>query len=230
VIGVALLLAITVISLSGLTATVGIVVQDNAATADAARVQTALDEALDPVEATGRHRGEVAFTTGRLATVDRDVRILNQSGVVRTVATGGLIYETEHRRIEYVADALLRGRGNNSRPIDPPSITASTAGDGVLVVGVPRLGAPDVSVSGNRQTSVTLTTTVSHRRYALGRGQYAVAIETTAPAGVADALQAKGARTHRRDFDGDGVPSVVASFPGTRTGYLVIHDLDLEVT
>jgi hypothetical protein len=33
----------------------------------------------------------------------------------------------------------------------------------------------------------------------------------------------------RRDVDGDGVPSVVAQFPGDREGYLVVHDMHLEV-
>jgi hypothetical protein len=32
-----------------------------------------------------------------------------------------------------------------------------------------------------------------------------------------------------RDFDGDGVTSVVARYPGERVGYLVVHEMGLEV-
>jgi hypothetical protein len=38
-----------------------------------------------------------------------------------------------------------------------------------------------------------------------------------------------GADTEIEDLDGDGVPSVRLTFPGDRRGYLVVHDMRLEV-
>jgi flagellin-like protein len=82
VIGVVLLLGITVVAVGTLTATVGTVVEQNAAAADADRVATDLDGALDPVEATGVNRGRLSFADGRLATESRDLRLLDETGVV----------------------------------------------------------------------------------------------------------------------------------------------------
>jgi hypothetical protein len=76
---------------------------------------------------------------------------------------------------------------------------------------------------------VTLETNVSHRRVDLGRGRFAVAVETATPEAFARHFREANATTTRQDFDGDGTPSVVARFPGRRQAYLVVHDLALEV-
>jgi hypothetical protein len=228
VVGVTLLLGLTVIGLTALTAGIGAVVQENAATADANRVAADLAATLEPVETTGRHAGSTTVTAGRLRTVERDLRVLDESGVVRRVSVGGLVFESRDTRVAYVADAVVRGSGDRAWLHEPPPITASRA-DGVLVVSAARLNASDVAVDGEGGTSVGLETRVSHERRALGNGTYRVAVETAAPAALERWFRSRGATVSRRDFDGDGVPSVVARFPGERVGYLVVHDLHLEV-
>jgi hypothetical protein len=228
VVGVTLLLGITVIGLTVLTAGIGTVVQENAATADADRVATDLAAALDPVETTGRHSGEVSFAGGRLRTVERDLRVLDGSGVRQRVAVGGLVFESGDHRVAYVADAIVRGRGEQAWLRDPPPLTTSRAG-GVLIVSAARLNTSDVAVGGEGTTTATLNARVGHDRTTLGNGTYRVAIETTTPAPFARWLRERGAAVSRRDFDGDGVPSVVGRFHGERVGYLVVHDMHLEV-
>jgi len=228
VVGVVLLLGLTITGLTALTAGIGAVVQENAATADANRVAADLAATFDPVETTGRHDGSVTVTAGRLRTVERDLRVLNGSGVVRRVPVGGLVFESGDERVAYVADTVVRGAGGRAWLHEPPPITASR-GDGVLVVSAARLNASDVAVDGDGGRSVGLETRVSHDRTALGNGTFRVAIETATPGALERWFRSRGASVSRRDFDGDGVPSVVARFPGERVGYLVVHDLHLEV-
>jgi len=230
VVGVALMLAVTVAALATLTAGVGTVIQGSAATADAQRVATELDDALQPVEATGSTRGEVSFTDGELATVERDLRVLDGDGVVRTVSVDALVFRTGDQRVIYLAGAVVRETGAGGQLVSPPPLTASRGSGGVLVVGAPVLNASDVQFASTGSTTAVLETDVTHDRTALGNGTYRVAVETTTPDVWIRFFERRGATViDRRDLDGDGVDSVVARFPGERVGYLVVHDLALEV-
>lgn len=231
VVGVALLVGAAVVSLGVLTAGVGLVVEEHAGRADAARVAADVDAAVDPVETTGRHRGQLSFTEGSLETVERDLRVLNATDgrVLELVRVGGLVFESEGRRVASVSGAVLRGRGEGATLRTPPPVTASAGDGGVLVVGAARLGADAVVLSGNGGTTTTLRTNVTHDRTDLGRGRFAVALETATPAPLASWFAERGARTRIEDVDGDGVPSVVVRFEGERRAYLVVHDLHLEV-
>lgn len=221
VVGVALLLGLTVLSLGALTAGIGVVVEENAASADARRVAADLDGALRPVETTGVHRGPVAFTDGTLGTVDRDLRVLG-GGRVHRVEVDALVYTAGDRRVTYVAGAIMRGSlGSTTLESMPPV----TVGPDVLIVGAPKLGGR-VAVAGE-DVRTTLATDVSHERTALGRDSYRLAIETRTPEPLARRF-GEDHPTAVRDIDGDGVPSVVVRFPGVRTGYLVVHDMALE--
>lgn len=228
VVGVALLMGITVVALAGLTAGVGTVVEHNAASADAERVASDFTTALAPVETTGYHRGEVRFASGRLYTVERELRVLDSSGVRRTVETGGLVFESRDRRVAYVAGAVVRGGPGESWLHESPPLTTDERSH-VLIVSAPRLNASDVAVSGSESTTVTLQSRVTHERISLGNRTFRVAIEAETPAAFARWFESQGATTTRRDFDGDGIDSVVGRFPGDRVGYLVIHDVHLEV-
>jgi hypothetical protein len=238
VVGVAILLGVVVLALGSLTAGIGAVVDGNAAAADASRVAADLDRALEPVEATGVHRGRVSFTDGQLRTVERELRVLNDSGVVRTVQVDALVFTAGERRVAFLAGGVVRGTPGNAWMRTQPPITASREGDGgasengdepgVLVVGAPELNG-SVAVSATGGGSVVLRTTVSHHRTALGNDTYGVAVETATPDAWRRYFERQNATVTLRDFDGDGVPSVVARYPGERVGYLVVHDLRLEV-
>lgn len=247
VVGVAILLGVVVVALGSLTAGIGAIVEENAAAADSARVAADFDAALDPVEATGVHRGRVSFTDGELQTKERDLRVLNESGTVRTVSADALVFTAGDRRVAFLAGAVVRGPPDNAKVRTPPPITASRSGatgvgagggggggpddadpPGVLVVGAPALNG-SVAVSGSGGASVALRTEVSHRRSLLGNGTYRVAIETATPEAWRRHFERQNASVTTRDFDGDGVTSVVAAYPGERVAYLVVHEMNVEV-
>jgi flagellin-like protein len=227
VVGVALLLGITVVALGVLTASIGFAVDSGTGAADAARVGDDVDDALRPVEVTGEHVGSVRATDGQLRTVGRDVRVLNDSGIVAHLEADALVYETDGQRVTFLAGGVVRGEGSGARLVADPPVVASPDGD-VLVVGVATLGADRRTVSFAGEP-VRLRTNVTHDRRALGSGEYRLAIETETPAAWRSYFRDLGATVTDRDIDGDGVDSVVATFPDERTAYLVVHALHLEV-
>jgi hypothetical protein len=227
VIGVAVLLAATMLSLATLTAGVGVVIEDTAAAADAGRVAADLDSSLEPVAATGHQRGRVSFTDGQLRVVERTLRVLDADGEVFRTDVDALVFTAGESRVAFVAGMVVRGSAGNAAVHTVPPVAS---GEGVLLVGVARLNAsgPD-TVSATHPTTVPLRTTVTHERRSLGEGEFRVAVETATPGPWERHFLERGATPTRRDFDGDGVPSVVGAYPGNRTGYLVVHDLALEV-
>jgi hypothetical protein len=226
VVGVALLLAITTISLGVLTAGVGTVVQSNASAADANRVADTL-VGLQPSKATGTERHRLTFGHGSLRVAERTVKLLDGDGVVASHQADALVFESGDRRVAFLAGAVVRGTGDAARVTKRPPLST---GESLLIVGLPVLNAsgPE-TVSGSGATRVTLKTNTSHDRRPLGDGQYRLAVETATPGAWEAYFAAVGAETTRREFDDDGVPSVVATFPGERTAYLVVHDSRLEV-
>ena len=227
VVGVAVLLGVTVVALGGLTVAVGGLMESQAASADARRVADDMAAQLEPVSTTGHRRGRIHLGSGRLRTVERQVRLYRNGSLVRSLAAGGLVYRTADRRVAFVGSAIVRGSGDASWAVREPPILAG--GDPpMLVAGVARLEGEDVAVGGSGG-SVVLAQSVSHRRVALGRGTFELAVETRATGALAEAFRAQGATVNRRDVDGDGVPSVVASYPGRRRGFLVVHTVGLEV-
>jgi hypothetical protein len=229
VVGVALMLGLTVVALGALTLGVGTVLESQAGSADANRVATAMEEGLDGVEHTGAHSRQIAFSQGSVGTEPRTLRVLDGNGTVRRqYQVDALVFEGSDRRVASVAGAVVRGDADNAWLTAEPPVTSSEQTD-VLVVGVPVLNAGSVGVSGRGGVQATLETNVSHTRETLGTGEYAVAIETETTAPFERYFETQNATTTRRQFDGDQFESVVARYPGQRQGYLVVHDLSLEV-
>lgn len=227
VVGMALLLGVTVISMGTLTASIGAVVEENAKTADSTRVATSMAETLAPIKTTGMNQGHLAFTEGSLYTVDRDLRILEGEDVHQKVTVDALIFEAEDQRVTFIAGAVIRGRGPGADVINPPPITASRDPD-ILIIGAPRLDST-IAVAGTGGTKISLRSNVSHQRIDLGQGEYTVALETTTPGPLEESFIEQGSAVTRKDLDGDGIQSVVADFPERREAYLVIHHMRLEV-
>jgi flagellin-like protein len=223
IIGVAVLLAVTVVSLTTLTVVVGSVVEESADAAAERRVAASLDDALDP-QRSGRHERRVALHGGRLRVVDRSVRLLDGDAVVSTRSVGGLVYAVGPRRVRAVAGATVRAAGGGARLHGAPPVAARNQ---TLFVGLPVLDASPVAVAGD--ATVSLRTNVSHERRHLDGGVDGLAVETRTPGVWERRFESLGARTTRRSFDDDGVPSVVAHFPDVREAYVFVHELRLEV-
>lgn len=229
VVGVALMLGLAVVALGALTVGVGTVLQSQAASADADRVATAMDDALEGVERTGHHSHTVTFAEGNLGVEERTLRVLDANGtVLHRQDVDALVFEGGERRVASLAGAILRGTGDGAWLVTEPPITHSERNE-VLVVGATVLGSDHVSVSGGGGVTTTLQTNVSHTDHDLGTGEYAVAIETETPEPFERYFEDQNATTERHEFDGDELESVVAYYPGERQAYVVVHDLALEV-
>jgi hypothetical protein len=226
VVGVALMLGLTVLALGLLTAGVGTVFDAQTATADAQRVADGLEASLQPLEQTGPATGRLAFGDGRLTTAPRQLRIFRNGSLAAEEDVGAVIFTADDRRVAFLAGGIVRGQDAGAWLSRDPSVAASRDG-GVIVVSAPALNASHQTVAGGGEA--TLVTNVSHDRATLGRGTYDVAIETETPAAFERYFEREGVPTERRDVDGDGIPSVVARYPGARRGYLVVHDMRLEV-
>jgi len=228
VVGIVLLLGITTIALGGLSTVVGSIIDGQTATADERRVANALDSEFRPVEGTGPDRVDVRFSEGRLATAERELRILNDSVVRREIDIGGLVYTSGSSRVGFVGGAITRGTPGNAWLVRGPPVTV-TRDNGTLLVGAVTLGERDAAVSGNGGVTARLRTNVTHDRSALPRADYRVAIETATPDPLARHLRDRGLATTTRDIDDDGVPSVVASVAGRQELQLVRHRTNTEV-
>ena len=228
IVGVVLLLGITTIALGGLTTVVGSIIDGQTATADERRVANALDSEFRPVEQTGSNRVDVRFSEGRLRTVDRELRVLNDSGVEREHDVGGLVYTSGANRVGFVGGAVTRGKPGNAWLVRGPPVTVTRDND-TLVVGAVTLGERGATVSGSGGVTARLRTNVTHDRTALPRADYRIAIETATPAPLARYLRDRVLSTATRDIDGDGVPSVVAGVAGQQELQLVVHRTNTEV-
>ena len=224
VVGVALLLGIAVVSMGTLTAAVGVVVDSSAAEADAERVATDLDDALEPVAATGPQRGTVTFSEGRLTSVDRAMTIRADGSQVATVSVDALVFESGDRRVRFHAGAIVRGSDERAWLHAPPPFTVS---EDILIVSAPTIGNDIGSITGSGGVTATIETDVSHNRRDLGEATFGIAVETATPTVWERWFRKQGATVDREPGT---PPVVVGTFEGRRTGYLVVHDLNTEVT
>lgn len=229
-VGVAVLLAVTVLSVGALTVAVGETVERGATAADASRVADDAVGLTSPTERTGRVR--LRFAGGRVSTVDREVRVLNGSGPVRTVDVGGVVYERGRHRVAAVAGAVVRGHGDGAWIHTPPRLRTDR---GTLLVSVVALGTEPGRAAGSAggdgvTGGIAFETAPTHGRTALPDDARRVAVETETPAAWERALTAAGASSvERRDIDGDGVESVVGTFRAVDRVFLAVHRLRAEV-
>jgi hypothetical protein len=226
VVGVALLLALTVLAVGGLTATAGSIVDDGATTAAATRVGADLATALGPT--TGDSETTIELTDGTIRVVNRSVWLLKGDDVVWAAHAGAIVYADGDQRVTGFAGAVVRSDDGGSRMVAPSRIAPARES---LYVGVPVLNATgaDGIATGDRRLAVTLQADAETARDTLRADDYRVAVETRDPEAWERHLADRGAATERRDIDGDGTPSVVASFDGPKTVHLIVHDIRLDV-
>ncbi len=229
VVGVALLLGVTVVSLGVLTAGIGAVVGDGASSVAADRAATDLESALG-TRAAGVRETELRFADGALRPLNRTVRVFDDEGTVASVDADGLELTTDGRRVAFVDGGVAVGSPGNARLRGGPSVAV---GDDAVLLSVTRVdasGVPTVTASG--RATVRLRTEVTHTRTDLGGSDgRRFAVETATPGAWERAFADRADVTvlNRRDDDGDGVPSVTFGLPEERTLRLVTHEVRAEV-
>ncbi|SNR53256.1 DUF7289 family protein [Halorubrum vacuolatum] len=226
VIGVALLVGLTMVSLGALTATVGTVVDSNAAVGDVDRVASDLDRAIDPVESIGTGTGRVTYTEGTLRTEMRTVRVFRDDDLVVSRETEAIVYERGAYRVTAVGGAVIRDHAGSHSIARGPPVSASSE---VVTIGVVALTATDVAIDGSGPTTRTLVSEVSHERIVDGEsGEWTVAVETPEPDPWVRSFENVGATVYTGEFDDDEHQSVVATFEGDRRGHVVVHRVETE--
>ena len=228
VVGFALMLGLGVVALGVLTAGIGTVIEGQSSNADAMHVAEEMNDAMRVVERTGVYTHRITFADGSLGTADRTLRVLEDGSVEHELAVDALVFESGERRVAGVAGAVVRGTASNSWLEREPPVTSSEANE-VLVVGAPVLRMNHVSVGGQGGVTTTLRTNITHEREQLGTGTFAVAIETETPEAFERYFERQNASVERKTFEGDDHESVVATYPGERTGYLVVHNVEIAV-
>lgn len=229
VVGVALLLGVALVAVGTLTAGVGTVIDSQAETAEANRVGEGIERIAAAADRTGRHSQQLTFTDGQLRTEQRQLRVLKDGSVVATQSVGALVFESGDRRVTLVAGAVVQAQGESAWFRTAPQITGSER-NRVLVVGATTLNPEQAVTGGTGGVTTTVDIQPTHSRQDLGSGEYAVAIETDSPEVFERHFEDQGVRTERRTFGSGEETSVVAHFSGDRQGYLVVHDLSMEVT
>jgi FlaG/FlaF family flagellin (archaellin) len=228
VVGVALLLGVTVVSLGVLTAGIGAVVADSASSVAADRAAAALDATLGAEEA-GSHAGTVHLADGRLRPLDRTVRVFDAGGETERIDVDGLEVHTGDRRVAFVSGGVAVGRPGNARLRAAPRVVV---GDDAVLLSVTRVNVtavPTVTASG--PAAVDLRADVRHVRTTHDAGAYRLAVETATPGAWERRFADRSGVTvlDRTDADGDGVPSVVLGLPPDRTLHLVTYEVRVEV-
>ncbi|RRJ29184.1 DUF7289 family protein [Halocatena pleomorpha] len=226
VVGIALLVGVTVISIAAITASVGVLIDQQVASADAIRVADGMEAAFDPKGTSGVRRDRLPFADGTLRPVDRQLRLIDGTTVVRSIDTDALVFTSGDQRVTFAAGAIMRGSAGEAWLHAKPMITAPPNGS-TLIVGAPVIGTPD-TVSGSG-TTVTIEQNVTHERSVIGNATDAVSIETTTPGPLSWYFSERGAAVERQDLDGDGVESIIVTFRGERQTYLIVHELNVEV-
>jgi flagellin-like protein len=219
IIGVAVLVTVTVISIGALTMAAGTFVEDSVAAANTQRVA----DDLAGIGENGDDATRIEFSRGTLRVEPRSVRLLRGERSVVTVEADALVYESRGRRVAAVGGLLVEGQPGRARLRGPLPVVV---GEDRLLVDVVALNTsgPD-AVGGSSPVSVTVRTNATHEYRAFEESQYAIAVETTTPKAWERAFATAGVELSRRDFDEDGVPSVVATVPDPVTVDLAIHDL-----
>jgi len=223
VVGVALLVGITMVTLAALTASVGTVVESQADRADANRAADAL-EGLVSAEGTTAER--LAFSEGRFHTADRDLRILQNGSVLVRERIGALVYDSGEQRVAALGGAVIRQNGASAWFAREPRVTAAeSGGTTAVVVGAVRIEG-SVAVSGTVDTR--LRGSASHTRRSLGGGKIGVAVETEPADPWIEYFRDHGATVSRVDLDGDGRASVVGTFAADEA-HLLVHRVEVTL-
>ncbi|GAB7092501.1 hypothetical protein JCM18237_27720 [Halorubrum luteum] len=228
VVGVALLIGITMVSLGALTAAVGTIVDSNAAVSDVDRVATGFDDAIDPIEGTGTHTGRVTFTDGELRAESRMIRVFHGNELALRRETDALVYDRGEYAVTAVAGAIVRDHaGSRSLARDPPV----SASEEVVVLGVVDLDIAEDTLESSGLSTRTFRSDVTHERVIQNwDGEWTVSVETPTPEPWLTAFEATGASVRTGYFDGDTHVSVIATYEGERTLQAVLHRIDTEVT
>lgn len=229
IIGVALLLTITVVSVGLLTAGTGILVDEAAQEADIERIGEAFTSGYRPATLEGSTTMALSLTGGKLVTAPRAITISRYGDIVTRVQTLALKYERSGRSVTVHGGGVLQDRADGATFIRDPNVITRFGGDGdrVLTIALVVLsGNVDERVEDPRR--VRLEFEATHERRALGAGRYTVRVETATPGAWVRYFEEAGAEVRLQEGTDDEVDVVIADLGRVTEARLILHHVEVR--
>lgn len=228
IIGVALLLAITVVSVGVLTAGTGILVDEAAQEADLERIGQRFVAGYQPATLDGSTTMALSLTGGHLDSSPRTITITRSGDVVTRVQTVAIRYERAGRAVTVLGGAVLQSRADGARFIREPNVVTRFGGDGdrVLTLSlVVLLGQVDEQIDEPR--GVRLAFDATHEWRDPGAGRYTVRVETVTPAAWARYFEEVGGDVRVTERPGEEVSVVIAELGRVTEARLIVHHVEV---
>lgn len=229
VIGVALLLGLTIVSVGVLTAGTGMLVDEAAQGADANRVADRWATAYNPTTLEGTTTLSIALTGGQFTTKERRITVRRFGDVVGTFETNVLVFEEGDHQVTVIGQAVVRGQAGRARFVRNPSLVTvfGSEDDRTLSISIVALsGQVDKGV--RSQTPLRLQLTGSHERRDPGAGRYTISIETATPKIWVDYLADLARSVRIVGDDSSQTKLVVAELGQVSRARLIIHRVEVE--
>ncbi len=222
VVGVALLLAITLISMSVLTMSVGTLIDAGQSRNEHERVGSALEQLHDP---SSTENPSLTTSVGTLSTASREISINSSTGANYRFDTTAISYSNGNHRVATLCGAVISGKPGAAWFRSTPRIFSPTAASVRLI----RLTTITTSGFDRLQGTHSFTRRQSSTHHSHENLSGTLSIETATPGPFERHFRARGFATSRNDPDSDGIPSVSVSFTQERRTILMIRHITVEV-
>jgi hypothetical protein len=229
IIGVALLLGLTIVSVGVLTAGTGILVDEAAKGADAKRVADRMATAYNPSTLEGSATLSLALTGGQVSTAERRITVRRFGDVVAAFDTNVLQFEEGNHQVTVIGQAIVRGQAGRARFVRTPRLVTlfGSDGDRTLSISIVALaGRIDQTVT--NQEPLRLHLNGSHDRRNPGAGRYTISIETATPGIWQDYLTDIARSVRIVGDDSSGTKLVVAELGRVSRARLIVHRVEVE--
>ncbi|WP_330631336.1 DUF7289 family protein [Halocatena halophila] len=221
VVGVALLLAITIISMSVLTMSVGTLIDAGQSRDEHERVGTALERLNDP---SSPDRTSLTATIGTISTAPREITVSTSTGADYRFETTAIVYTNGHHRVSTLCGAVISGQPGNAWFRSTPRVFSPESASVRLI----RLTAISTSGFDRLQGAHTFNRQRSRTHHSHDTLTGSLSIETATPGPFERFFRARGYAPSREDPDSDGIPSVSVSFTQKRRTILMIRNITVE--
>jgi flagellin-like protein len=230
VIGVALLMVITVVSIGVLTAGTGLLVDEAGRNADAQRVADRLLAGYEPRTLLGATTISLPVTGGHLYTVPRTIEVHRFGDPVATFETAAIRYQRAGHRVSASGQALVQGRGPDARFLRRPALVTVLEAEGqrVLSISVVRIES-DIDHGVDRPGSLALSLVATHERRELDPGRYTLSLETDEPVLWERALGQVAKWTRVQETDTPGQYRIVAEIGRVDQVRLLVTHLEVRI-
>lgn len=229
IIGVALLLGLTIVSVGVLTAGSGILVDEAAQGADAQRVADRLVTAYNPTTLEGTTTLSLAPTGGQFTTAERRITLRRFGEVVATFETKALRFDRGGHHVIVLGQAIIRGQADRARFVREPGLVTVFGAEGERTLSVSVIALTgQVDQTMTQQQRLRLPLRGSHERRDPGAGGYTISIESATPELWEEYLADIALSVRIVGDDGSETKLVIAELGRVSRARLIIHQVEIK--